>query len=61
MNQPRHILGPIVIEPMPQPDGSIKYEVWDNGAFSFHMIETVDSRAKADAAAKRLTTEIARK
>lgn len=54
----RFITGPIVIEPKPQPDGSIKYEVWDNGAFSFHRIETVDSKVKAEAMVKKLSGEI---
>lgn len=47
-NADRFITGPIVIEPRPQPDGSIRYEVWDNGAFSFHLIETFNSKAEAN-------------
>jgi hypothetical protein len=57
----RFITGPIVIEPRTQPDGSIRYEVWDNGAFSFHLIETVGTKAEATAVAKKLTDAIARR
>lgn len=57
----RFITGPIVIEPKPQPDGSIKYEVWDNGAFSFHLIEAFNSKSGADIAAKKLTATISRR
>lgn len=57
----RFIAGPIVIEPKPQPDGSTSYEIWDNGAFSFHRIETVDTPAKAVVAAKKLTDAIVRR
>lgn len=55
------VTGPIVIEQKLQPDGSINYELWDNGPFSFHRVDAADTRAKAEATAKKLTDAIAQR
>ncbi len=52
--QGRHIYGPVVVDPRKQPDGTIKFEVWDNNWFQHWKIDTFDTQAKADAAAKKL-------
>ena len=61
MPPPRFISGPIVIEPKVQPGDSIRFEVWDNGAFTFHLIETLDTRAKAEGRVRELSAAVAKR